>query len=422
MSAIERGRLRESMEAARPLRSAARQPILTAKERVVGYELLFRMGSYGHFCGIDPDDASRFIIETSSLVGLDVLCNKGLAFINCTRRTLVEGSMALLPAKRAVIEILETVPPDDEVRAACLRLKAAGHKIALDDFVLDDPRTALADLADFIKVDLQLMSMADAAEIVRRHGSSQCVMVAEKVETREEFEQAEAAGFELFQGYFFRKPRRVRTRSLQANRAVSMRLLQAVSRPELDWDEMESVLRSDPVLCVRLLRHVNSAVLALDGTIHSLRQAMNLLGEYELRRWCRLSLLLEMTHDRPSDLMLSAMTRACFCELLAGKVDRGGADAFLLGLMSLMDAILEVPMAQVVKLLSLAEEMRAVLLRRKGRLAELLELVIAFEAAQWGTAAQLAKRLKLADDLVTDAHWEAMAWSQSLASAAEVAA
>ena len=172
----------------------ARQPILTADEKVFGYELLFRDGVEDFFSGsaIEADAASRSTLNTSMLLGLDVLCDGRRAFVNCTRDILLKDYITLLPSGQTVVEVLETVPADDLVVAACRRLKEAGYMIALDDFAVNDPREALTDLADIIKVDLRATSPADAAAMVKRYGPWRCRMLAEKVETRDEFIASQA--------------------------------------------------------------------------------------------------------------------------------------------------------------------------------------------------------------------------------------
>jgi EAL and modified HD-GYP domain-containing signal transduction protein len=400
-----------------PVRSTARQPILAANEKVIGYELLFRSGVENYFKCSDPNDATRSVIDVSSLQGLDVLCDKLLAFINCTRDILLNGDITILPPDRVVVEILETVTPDALVVHACSRLKAAGYKIALDDFGVDDPREALAHLADFIKVDLKQTSMTEAAGIVKKYRGSGCQMLAEKVETREEFAAAKKAGFHFFQGYFFRKPEATKARSVSSSRAISLRVLEEISKPEMNLAKVEEAMKTHATLCFRLLRYLNSAAFAFGNEIHSLRHALMILGEDELRRWCRLAVMLELTQNRPSDLVLSALVRARFSELLGAKVQHGAADLFLLGLLSLMDSVLGIQMKQVVESLPLPQDLRSVLLEEEGHLAPIYKLVLAVEAGEWEKSAHLCKRLQLTESFVAESHWNAMGWAQSVVTA-----
>ncbi|HZP16402.1 MAG TPA: HDOD domain-containing protein, partial [Terriglobales bacterium] len=325
----------------------ARQPIFTAEEKVFGYELLFRDGVEDYFREDDPDAASRRALDTSAQLGLQALCDGRRAFINCTREVLLKDYMTLLPSPHAVAEVLETVPSDDLVRAALERLKQAGYMIALDDFTLKDPRAPLVDFADIIKVDLQETSPEDRATLIKTYGPWRCRLLAEKVETRQDFLSAKAAGFVYFQGYFFRRPELLQAKEIPANRLNYVRLLQAVSRPEIELRELESLIKHEASVCYRLLRYLNSAAFGIRNEVHSVRHALTLLGEREVRRWIRLITTLTAGESRSSELVTTAMVRARFCELMAPHVPHGDSDLFLMGLLSMIDAILEMPMVTI---------------------------------------------------------------------------
>ncbi len=407
-----------SSDAKKAVRYVARQPILATNERVIGYELLFRAGVWNLFHSNDPDDATRTVIDMSSLHGFNILCNRRLAFINCTRETLLEGWINILPPEQVVVEILETITPDAEIRQACNSLIAAGYQLALDDFILDDPRESLADFVDFIKVDLTLVSLDDAAKIAARYYGKNCKLLAEKVETREDFAFTKKAGFQFFQGYFFRKPEMMCMRSVAANQTVYWRLLRVVTKPELDWREVEDVIKKDATLCLRLLRYLNSVVFGLRNEIRSIRHALAIIGEAEMRRWCRLAVVLEMTRNRPPELVLSALIRARFSELIGNRIDHGTSDLFLLGLLSLMDSILKIPMEMVLDDLPLDREIKTALLEATGSLATVHKLVLAFESGDWNNVATLCAELRLSEEFVAESHWDAMGWAETIAAAA----
>ena len=243
----------------KPLRYVARQPIFDREEKVFGYELLFRDGLENAFHG-DTDEASRATLDRSLLMGLDVLCDGRRAFVNCTRDTLIKGLVTLLPSTTTVVEVLETVPPDPDVVAACQSLKEAGYMIALDDYVANDPREALAEMADIIKVEMQLTTEEQRAAMIKQFGPWRCRMLAEKIETRAEFVRARDQGFVYFQGYFFRRPEMMNTHDMPANRMNYLRMLQEVSRPDLDVRELEKLIKAEASVCYRLLRYLNSAM------------------------------------------------------------------------------------------------------------------------------------------------------------------
>jgi len=394
------------------MRYVARQPILNADESVLGYELLFRDGVVDYFSSPDSDAASRSTLDASLLLGLDVLCDGRLAFINCTRDLLL-NDITLLPPDRVVVEILETVPADEAVIAACRRLKKAGYMIALDDFVPGGPREPLTSLADIIKVDVKQSSLAQRAAISRQNGE-RCRLLAEKVETRAEFLATRKAGFTYFQGYFSRRPELMQAREIPANRVNYLRLLKAVSRAELDPRELENVIKGEASLCYRLLRYLNSPLFGFPAEIRSVRHALVMLGEREVRRWLRLATTLVAGQSRSSDLVLAALVRARFCELLAPSLQPGHPDLFLVGLLSLMDAILGIPMALVLAGISLDQETTALLLGRSSPHSPIYELMLAQEKAQWEKVAQLSGRLRLRGSFIAECHWKAMQWARQM--------
>ena len=311
------------------------------------------------------------------LLGLDVLTDGRRAFINCTRDILLKDYITLLPSEQAVVEILESVPADDLVIAACHRLKESGYTIALDDFGINDPREALSDVADIIKVDLRATSAADAAAMVKRYGPWRCRMLAEKVETREEFIAAKKAGFLYFQGYFFRRPETLTAHEIPANQLNYLRMLTAVSQAELDVREIENLVKGEASLCYRLLRYLNSAAFGFANEIHSVRHALAILGEREVRRWIRLVATLGAGQGKSSELVLSAMVRARFCELVSPKIPHGDSDLFLMGMLSMMDVILEIPMSQVLDNVPIDQESKSVLLGGASRLRPFYQLMLA---------------------------------------------
>jgi c-di-GMP-related signal transduction protein len=392
----------------------ARQPILTADEKVFGYELLFRDGVENFFRHTDADVASRSTLNTSMLLGLDVLCDGRRAFINCTRDVLLKDYVTLLPSEQTVVEILETVPPDDLVVSACRRLKEAGYTIALDDFTVNDPRESLVDFADIIKVDIRDTAAADAAAMVKRYGPRRCRMLAEKVETQAEFAATRKAGFLYFQGYFFCRPEILTAHEIPANRLNYLRMLTAVSQPELDVREIENLVKGEASLCYRLLRYLNSAAFGFANEIHSVRHALAILGEREVRRWIRLVATLGAGQGRSSELVLSALVRARFCELLSPKISHGDSDLFLMGLLSLMDAILELPMSQVLDNVPIDQETKAVLLGEASRLRPFYQLMLAQESGDWATAKELISQLHLNEGDVAECHWQAMQWARQV--------
>jgi c-di-GMP-related signal transduction protein len=398
----------------RPVRYAARQPILATDETVIGYRLLFRTGVVDHFSGRETNRSSRNVIDASGLLGLDVLCDNRLAFIGCTRDILLENSLSFLPAEKVVAEIGTDVAVDEGVLDACRGLKEDGFKIALDDFAVNDPREALIGCSDFLKVDIKRRSWEDIQRIAEAFNGQNIALVAEKVETWEDFDHTRRIGFHYFQGYFFRRPETMRTRVATAHQTTYLRLLQAISRPELNWSEVEDLIKRDAALYFRLMRYINSAAMGLRNEVRSITQALTLMGEEDLRRWCRMAGAFEMSKNRPSDLMLSALVRGRFGELLANRIEHGNADLFLVGLLSMMDAILEIPMSAVIEGLPLDDASRQLLLENQGPLQPLYELTWAVERGAWHPVVRTCHKLGLEEETIAESYNAAMQWAQSI--------
>jgi c-di-GMP-related signal transduction protein len=393
-------------------RFVARQPIFDHAQKVIGYELLFRNGLENYFSG-DPELAARSTLDTSLVIGLNSLCHNTRAFVNCTRQVLLTDLVTLLPPHQTVVEILETVAPERSIIDACRRLKQAGYLIALDDFVPNDPRSSLCGLADIIKVDIRATPPEERAAMLRSFGSPSCKMLAEKVETWQDFNQTRNLGFSYFQGYFFFRPEVVVGREVPANRLRLIRFLDLVSRPELDLRELEKALQQDLSMCYRLLRYLNSPLFGFTLEIKSVRHAMALLGERELRRWIRLVVAVGAAEQKCSELVLMALTRARFCELLSGHL-KSESDTFLMGLLSMMDAILEIEMVMLLEQLPVQQIIKSALLGQPGPLSPFYQLMLAQESGAWATASELGQKLGLTEAQVGDSWWLALNWAQEV--------
>lgn len=398
------------------LRYVARQPIFDRDEKVFGYELLFRDDMENVFHSLDPDIASRSTLDSSLLVGLDVLCDGRRAFLNCTRETLIGGMVTLLPSHSTVVEILETVPVDAEVVNACQRLKETGYLIALDDYVSNDPREPLAEMADILKVDLKLTTLEQRAALIKKHGPWRCRMLAEKVENHAEFVAARDQGFVYFQGYFLRRPEMMTTHDVPANAMNYVRMLQAVSQPDLDVPELDKLIKTEASICYRLLRYMNSARFGFKSEIHSVRHALAILGDREVRRWVRLIAAVGAGQDKTSDLVLCALVRARFGELLTPLVRHGESDLFLLGLLSMLDVMLEMPISDILEKIPLDSETKAVLRGEPSLLRPIYQLMLAHESGEWEAARSLCDNLSIEADAIAASYWQAQQWAREVSS------
>jgi EAL and modified HD-GYP domain-containing signal transduction protein len=398
----------------------ARQPILNADEKVIGYELFFRESQEQRHFAADAEAATSAAIDMLNFVGLAVLCDGRLAFINCNQHMLLSDYFTLLPPGEVVIEIQQDVPVNESVLQACQRLKDYGYAIALDNFVPDDKREALVPCARYLKVDISRVVSSQCAQLAGRYGTEDCLLLAKKVESRLQFITARRDGFSCFQGYFFRHPENIRARQIPANQATYVRLLAAASKPQVNFVEIEELIKREPSLCYRLLRYLNSPLLGLSSPVTSVRNALNLLGEHESVRWIRMATTLVMGQDKSSDLVLSSLVRARFCELIAPKVEHGNSDLFLMGMLSLIDAILSVPMGIIIEELCLDDNVKAQLLAaksgKKTPLSTIYDLMIARETGEWGQATRLGKQLNLSLSSIAEASNQAMRWAREITS------
>lgn len=394
-------------------RFVARQPIFNRSKKAVAYELLFRQTMENVCRSGDLDQAAKGALDTAVLVGLDVLSNGLSVYVNCTRDSLLSGYVHLFPPALTVVEILENVVPDAEVVSACRELKQAGYRIALDDFVDAPAFVPLTALADIIKVDFRLSPPDARTALVRKFGGKHIQLLAEKVETHEEFSTAVEQGFTLFQGYFFCKPVVYFTQDIPSSRANYLRILQALNSPELDFVEIKDFLKCEPALYYRLFRYLNSAAFSFRGEISSISQALALLGERRVRRWLTLVCVALAGDDKPRELVTLALVRARFCELLAQHCIGAGASSFMLGLFSLLDAILDLPKEVVLKMVKAPADVQAALLGEANELRTIFELMLAFESGDWPKCEQLVNRTQMPESVLSRSHLQAVHWVQT---------
>ena len=389
-----------------------RQPILDADQQVFGYELLFRAGLENSFSG-DADLATRQMIDNVLLFGLDTLSPGGKAFVNCTREALTERLVTSLPPHLTVIEVLETVAVDAAVYDACEELKKLGYAIALDDFIPETEADKLIGLADYIKLDFRALSQEQLARTRKSLQSCGIALIAEKVETEEEFLTAKGEGYKYFQGYFFARPTILERREIPPSHMLYVQLLSAISRSPWDQREVERLVMLEASLCFRLLRLVNSPTLGIRAEITSIRQALLMIGEDEFRKLVTVASATTFgkRFKMSSELILLALHRARFCELIAPAARLLQSEQYLIGLLSAFDAILRIPVAQIVELLPLREEAAGVLLGHDTSAATPFRLVEAYEQRRWVQCARLCRKLRISEAELTTVYLSALQWA-----------
>jgi EAL and modified HD-GYP domain-containing signal transduction protein len=373
-------------------RYLARQPILDVSEELYGYELLFRADAGKTANTVSSEEATQSTFDLSLLLGAGLFTEGYPAFINCTRQVLCSGVACTLPRELAVIEVLEDVPADGEVLAACRALKQAGYTLALDDVVEADDRPELLALADIVKVDFLLTDAARQRELGRRLGRHGVRLLAEKVETHEQFQSARAMGYTLFQGYFFCRPQTMQARDLPSAHLGYMEILRRAYERELDIPALAGAIREEPALMYRLLRYLNSAAFGVEP-VSSIVQALNLLGRDEIRKWVSMVAAISLAGPRSRELIRLALTRARFCEQVARQLGERPTEFFLTGLFSLLEAILDRPMAQIVEHVPISAACRAALAGEDNPPGLALRLCTATGRGHWEQIPGLCARL-----------------------------
>jgi EAL and modified HD-GYP domain-containing signal transduction protein len=394
-------------------RYLARQPILNRDQNTHGYELLFRSGPDNFFCASDPDAATCHTIDFSLLFGPTALTGGRVSFINCTRNILLRDVITLLPRDRVVIEILEGVLADEETLAACDRLHRAGYQIALDDYVPTPNTLRLLPFADVIKVDFLATDAARQTSIaadMRRRGIR---LLAEKVETREQFQFALGLGFHYFQGYFFSKPEPLTMQDIPCSKLAYVHVMSLANRDDFDVDKLEQAILREPSLCYRLLRYLNSAAFGL-FPIRSIRHAVSLLGQREMRKWVSIAVAISLSSDRSGELISSALVRARCCELLAPLCREDASGAFIVGIMSLMDAILNRPMEAVISQLPLTAECKSALRGDANTLGNLLRVATWCERGAWEEISAFACESGIPEATILNIHRNACRWADEI--------
>jgi len=394
---------------------AARQPILDKSKKLFAYELLFRDSIDNVFPDIDGDEATSKMIEASQFnMGISEFTGNKPAFINFTLETLIQGYPEMLTSDEVVVEILETIKPGKKLLALCKDLHQKGYTLALDDYEHQNVWAHFYPFIKIIKIDIQQSSIDDIKEVlVAIKDYPHIKMLAEKVETYEEYDQMLQLGFDYFQGYFFAKPEMVKTKSLSPSQVAMAELLYETSKTELDLNSITSVFERDVSLSYKLLRYANSAIFKRRNEISTIKQALVILGSGELKRFIGLMFAVTANPDKPSELINMAMTRAKFCELVAQDI-RSQLDisiAFLTGLLSMIDAILDEDMASVLEKLPLSQDIKDPLLTKKGVMAALIKLVEFIEKAEWDKTTIVMDKLKLDKDKVVEHYNQAVSWA-----------
>jgi c-di-GMP-related signal transduction protein len=358
-----------------------RQPIFDVNREVLGYELLFRSGPAAQTADVGEGHVAtaQIIVNTFTEFGVRSLVGPGLAFVNVTRPFLVGELPLPFEPDRVVLEVLEDITPDAEVLEGCRRLVEAGYRLALDDVVPDDPRLALLEVASYAKLDLERSRAEELAGVAAACRDAGVQLLAEKVETESDVENAWVLGCTLFQGRYLAHAQVLGAPALTPGRLNCLRLLGKLSRPDVSFEEIEELVRLEPALAVRVLTVANSAAVGARREIVSVHDALVMLGLSQLRGWLQLMVFADLAGE-PSELFASALVRARACELLAdGRAGVESDTAFTTGLVSTLDLLLGEPIEWVVARMGLGDDLHFALTAGAGPLGEMLGAVRSYE-------------------------------------------
>ncbi|MCP3905595.1 MAG: HDOD domain-containing protein [Planctomycetes bacterium] len=398
----------------------ARQPIFDMRHRVYGYELLFRSGPENYFSsvdGVDGDQAtSRAMGESVSIHGLQQLTSGRKLFINVTRRILVEELYTVLPPRQTVIEILETIDPDEEIIEATRAARAAGYQVALDDFIFEERFEPLLGEIDILKVDFMDSTPEQRRAFAERGQAAGLRLLAEKVECHDDVAEAAELGYRYLQGFFFCKPQLISRTNLVGNKRKIVEFLAEANKKDLDLDRIGEIIRGDVGMSYKLLKYLNSVSFGFSSRIESIRHALLLLGTRQVRKWGSLIALSSLGEDKPSELFTTCLIRARFCESMAPLVRLGERelDLFAMGMLSVIDALVDQPLAEVLDGMPVSDEVRAALLGGSSRLRPVFDLALAMERGDWEAMASTADGIGVAEMDVLEAYRTSIVWANGV--------
>jgi c-di-GMP-related signal transduction protein len=397
-------------------RFIARQPILDTRLQLHGYELLFR-GSGAKDAFMAPSATSQVIADSTMVFDWADLVGEVPAFVNFSVAELTKGIALLLSRQHAVIEIPPETELSNELVSACRSLHKAGYRLALDGFADLPAQRPLVEFSDYLKVDFHDTSRESQADMGARYATGKSRLVAKKIENWAEYDRARKLGFSFLQGFFFLEPQILHKRDVPNSRLNALSLLNAVHKSPLDIPEVEAVLKRDPGLTYKLLRYLNSPIMERRAEIHSVSNAVQLLGESTFRRWATLAAIVTPASDKPSELVHMALTRALLCEKIAERLDREDAyEFFLVGLLSLTPAILDQSLSHIVAGLPLSSRVSEALLGQPNPLRYALDAVLAYEQAEWEQFVTFMERVAVPENAVPECFVSASRAARNLVS------
>ena len=388
-----------------------RQGIFDCNMGIYGYELLYRSSMHNDAGTFNGDNAtSQVVVNAFMEMGLEQVVGSHLAFINLTRNFLIGEHPLPLPKEKVVLEVLEDIPIDAALVNGVHALAEQGYTIALDDCVYSDCLSSLLEYAQIVKIDIQALGIDKVRQHVAQFRKYPVKLIAEKVETQAEYDICRDLGFDYFQGYFLCLPRVLTGQSIPDNHLANLRLLTKLQDPEILPGDLEKVISHDLALSYKLLRYINSAFFGLPRKVESIHQALVYIGNRAIRTWVTL-LVLRGIQDKPNALTITALARAKMCELLSGLKGSNDAESnFTVGLFSVVDAMMDMPLERILKSLPFSDVVHNALLHQQGTLGAALSCVIAYERGEWDRVAFAG----LSADSIATAYLDSIAWADEV--------
>lgn len=395
----------------------ARQPIVDVNKELFAYELLFRDGEDNCFPDISPDEATSRILTSSHLsLGIEEITRGYTAFINFHKDTLLYRFPTSLDPSNVVIEVVETVDVNAQLVNACKHIRGLGYKIALDDYDLDTKWQPFLPFTSIVKFDLTTVTDEQLRDVLPKLKDERIKLVAEKVETLEEFEKCKAMGFDYFQGYFFAKPEIIKHRQLSSSKMTLLELMTASCTKEFDIDKINRIMERDVSLTYMLLRFINNPTMNKRNKISSLRHALNFMGEVEVKKFIALLALANLGAEQPREIIQMSLVRAKFCELVSIvlKEQENPPTGFLTGLLSLLDTIMQQPMGDLMERIPVSDNVKSALCGSQNLLRDCLMMVKFFEQGNWKELRVLAQKHNLKQTLLHNLYNEAIKWAMAM--------
>jgi c-di-GMP-related signal transduction protein len=392
----------------------SRHPIFDAARKSVAFELIYRSETDDPIAPEGSNQAaSKAIADIRMLLGVDRLTDGKRAFVKLPQETIINGHASMLPKELTTIELLSTVEPTDELINICQQLKSEGYTFAINLPCSTDNLSQLIELSDYIKVDTLSFDETTQLNLIKELAPHNKRFLADQVENHEDFNRSEKLGYTYFQGYFTSKPSMLALKDIPSIKLNYLKLVQELNKPNLNFSSLEKIIKLDVSLTFKLLRFINSAQFGISKEVQSIKHALNLLGEQAIKKWASLIAFSNMSTDKPEELMVLAVTRGRFCEAVASTIGLGdrSEEIFLMGMASLLDAILDRPLKDILKDLPLAQDVKAALLGEPNALHDLYKYTLAYEEGNWHRVWTYAAKLETDETKLPMLYMDAVSWA-----------